>query len=324
MRAARTLSLLLLLLLAPAAPAARAQGDGPVVRLVPEVVAHHDRLTLADVAEIWASNASQGERLRAVALGYAPNVGMKRELTRDKVVLAVTAAFPEGGVYIEGPEVVVVRRAARTFDPAIVREAVERVALADMRARGATARLVRLDLPPAIEVPAGTPTARATMGNTRDLFSPFVVSVELLVDGRVVRRMGVTAQVEAFAPVVVAARDLRANSRLRPDDLRVEVRRLERRAALYLTDKDRLRGVGVGRAIAAGEPLTTDVVVAQLVVKPGDQVRIVGETRALSIAAAGVARASGRVGDRIQVKNLQSGLLLQAVVVDEGLVRVVF
>jgi flagella basal body P-ring formation protein FlgA len=38
----------------------------------------------------------------------------------------------------------------------------------------------------------------------------------------------------------------------------------------------------------------------------------------------GEARGSGRVGDRILVKNLQSGLMFQAVIVDEGIVSVKF
>jgi len=85
-----------------------------------------------------------------------------------------------------------------------------------------------------------------------------------------------------------------------------------------------LRGVAVRQAIAKGEPLMTDNLVAEMIVKPGDQVRIIGQSGSLYIEVKGEARSAGRVGDRIQVRNTQSGILLQATVEDEGLVRVHF
>jgi flagella basal body P-ring formation protein FlgA len=157
----------------------------------------------------------------------------------------------------------------------------------------------------------------------RDLFTPFTVSIEFWQTNRIVRRLSITAQVEAFAPVVVAARDLPANVRLRQPDLAIEIRRLERPIQLYVLDATRMRGTSVKRTVARGAPLTMDLLLAEYVIQPGDNVRIVTKGDRLQIMAVGEARAAGRIGDRIQVKNKQSGLLLQAVVVDEGLVNVV-
>src|SRR4029079_17237059 len=103
-----------------------------------------------------------------------------------------------------------------------------------------------------------------------------------------------------------------------------EVRRLERPMSFYVHDERQLRGVAAARAVPMREVLTSDTIVGAVVVKQGDAVRIVGQTRGVSIAAAGEARAQGRVGDRIAVKNLASGQLLQAVVTGDGAVRVSF
>jgi flagella basal body P-ring formation protein FlgA len=290
-----------------------------------ESVAHADRLTLGDIAEIQAADQVVAERLRALALGYAPYVGVVRELPRQRIAIAITAAgFPAGTVRIEAPPVALIRRAAQTVAPELVREAVERVTLTELRANGAVARLVRLDLPPAIEAPAGEIEVRASIGGVRDFFAPFSVAVELWQAGRVVHRFSTTAQVEAFAPVVVAARDLPANVRVRKEDLALEVRRLERPASLYLRDETRLRGTSVRRVVARGKAITTDLLVAEIVIRTGDAVRIMSQADRLQVVALGEARTAGRIGDRIQVKNKESGLLLQAVVVDEGLVSVRF
>lgn len=317
--------MLLLFFLSLAGTAHARAGCNAKVRVGAEVIAQGERLVLGDIGSIDGADAGCVERLRAVSLGYAPNVGAVRELTREKIQLSIAAAgFSIGDVALQSPAVVTVKRAAQRVAPETLREAVERVTLAELEARGATAQLVRLDLPTSIEVPSGTVQARASLGGVKDYSAPFAVSIELLVDGRVVRRLSATAQVEAQAAVLVAARDLTENTRLREQDVRLEMRRLERPIATYVREFERLRGVALTRTLASGEPVTTDAIYADIVIKPGDPVRIVGESGGLSLSVAGEARAAGRVGDRIQVKNLQSGVLLQAFVVDEGLVRVRF
>jgi flagella basal body P-ring formation protein FlgA len=296
-----------------------------LVRVAAESVAQGERLTLGDVASINSSDGATAERLRAVSLGYAPNVGAVRELTREKIQLSIAAAgFSADSVSLQAPRVAIVKRASQRIAPETLRAAIERVALAELQSPDVTAQLTRLDLPSSIELPSGVVEARAYMGKVKDYFAPFPVSIELLVDGRVMRRLTTTVQIEAQAMVLVAARNLDARLRLREGDVRLEMRRLERSASLYVRDPARLRGASLARALMSGEPLMTDAMFADIVIKAGDPLRIIGEAGSLSLNVAGEARASGRVGERIQVRNLQSGVLLQATVIDEGLVRVRF
>jgi hypothetical protein len=242
------------------------------VSVAAEVVARGERLTLGDVAEVKSGDQGAVARLRQVALGYAPGVGLVRELTRKQIALALAAAgFAESSVRLEAPAVISIRRASQAVDPALLREAVEHAALADLRARGATARLARLDLPPKVEVPAGEVEARAALGSVRDIYAPFTVFVDLWIEGRVVRRFGATAQVEAYAPILVAARPLAAKTRLREDGVKIEVRRLTKPLAAYLRDAQKLGGLAVRAAVAEGEAITQDLLVAEFVVKPGDR-----------------------------------------------------
>ncbi|MBS1809345.1 MAG: flagellar basal body P-ring formation protein FlgA [Acidobacteria bacterium] len=308
-----------------ARPQVVTSSNQPVVQVAAETTAQQDRLVLGDVAEVRASDAEIAARLRAVSLGYAPNVGSVRELPRERIALAITAAgFAEGTFQLSSPAVALVRRAAQTIDPALVREEIERVALTDLNASGATARLSHLDLPPLIEAPSGKIEIRATVSNARDVFLPFTVFVELWQEGRVVKRFNATAQVEAFASVFVAAREIAANTRLRPEHFKPEIKRLERPLNNYVTEAERLRGMAVRHDFARGDAITTEAISSEIIVRPGDQVRIIGQSGPLQIVVNGEARAAGRIGDRIQVKNLQSGTLLQAIVTDEGIVRVRF
>lgn len=336
-----TLSLvtLALLLLAPQALASPRAGERDervvaTVKVSSEALARGDRLALDDVAEVvchaGAGEAAEGEReacarLRGVSLGYAPRVGAVREIRREQFERALAAAgFTSRAVRLEVPDVARVRRASQEVPAEVLREAVERAALAELKGAGASARLVKIELPERLEVASGAVEVRASLNGVRDPFAPFFVSVEILVDGRTARRLSVAAQVEAFAPVVVAARDIAAGERLRPGDLTVETRRLERALSLYVKDAEAARGSSARRTLARGEALTRDALAAEIVVRPGDRLRVVGASGRLRVTVEGEARASGRVGDRITVKNVESGVMLQAVVVDEGTVRVGF
>lgn len=309
----------------PAKAQVATSGTQPVVQVLEENIAQQDRLVLGDVAEVRASEAETTARLRAIALGYAPGIGTVREIKREQIALALNAAgFTNGTVQLVSPAAILVRRAAQTIDPVLVREEIERVTLTDLNASGATARLSRLDLPTLIEAPSGQIEIRATLNSRHDLFSPFTVFVELRQEGHAVKRFNVTAQVEAFAPVLVAAREIAANTRLRPEHFKQEIKRLERPLSNYITDPERLRGMAARRDFSRSEAITTEAISSEIVVHPGDQVRIIGQSGPLQIVVSGEARAAGRIGDRIQVKNLQSGALLQAIVADEGLVRIRF
>lgn len=295
------------------------------VRVNAESTARSDSLTLGDIADVQTNESQLAIQLRAIALGYAPQVGAVRELTKRQIALAITAAgFSQEAIDMEAPAITLVRRQAQSVDPVLVRQVVERSLVATLHAAGATAGLTRLDLPANLEVPTGLVEVRASVAAARNLFSPFPVSIEFWVDGRLFRRLTATAQAQAFAPVLVAARDLGAKTRLREGDFKVAVKPLERNPALYFSEPTRLRGASLVHSLAGGEAITAEVLVADIVVKPGDPVRIIGQSGALSILVIGEARASGHVGDRIQVKNLQSGLLFQAVIVDEGVVSVRF
>jgi flagella basal body P-ring formation protein FlgA len=306
---------------------ATAQETRAVVRVAAETIARSDRLTLGDLAEVQAMNETFRERLRSVELGYAPNVGQVREIQRERILLSLAAAgIPAERISFDAPAVVRVRRLAQVIDQALAREAVERVALAELIAGGATARLVRLDLPPLIEAPSGSVEVRASTGAVRDLFAPFTVFIDVRVDGRLASRFAATALLEAHAPIVVAAKDVAAGNGASKEDFVIANRRLEKPLSAYLRDLNLARGMTLKRSVARDEALTTDALVADIIIRSGDTVRIVAQSsgNGWQIIVAGEARGAGRINERIPVRNKISGALVQARVIDEGLVQVEF
>ncbi len=296
-----------------------------IVRLNAESIAAHDTLTLADVAVIKANDLALRERLQSIQLGFAPNIGAVRELTRERISASLAASgLTNERVKLEGANIVRVRRASQRVEANLLRATIERAIAAQLGKRITRLKLKRLDAPANLEFPLGEVEMKATLGAIRSLSAPFTIFLELQVDNRVARRLSLTAEVEAYAAIAVAARDLPANGRFRNEDARIEERHLAAASEIYVQDLALLRGTSLHKSLAAGEAITVDLLQRDIVIRHGDAVRIEGVTTNFTVAVAGEARGAGRIGERISVKNVASGAMLQATIVDEGVVSVRF
>lgn len=294
------------------------------VRLSAETAIENDRIELGKIAEIKGDEKSV-EKLKKVSLGYAPNIGMLREIQRDKLILAIAAAgFSTNEILLESPPKIIVKRTAQNIGDKILREAVEKAVADELKAENVTFTISRLDLPSKIEIPSGDFVVKAFLGKSQNLFAPFSVALEIRVDEKIVRRLSAMIQIEAFAEILVANKNLISGKRLANDDVKTENRHLEKPLKNYLRNIESLRGLNLIKNLTEGDELTTDSTIAAAVIKTGDAVQIEAHSEKLKIIINGEARTNGKIGDRISVKNTQSGAILQAVVLDEKTVRVNF
>jgi len=295
-----------------------------IIRVNAETTVDGDIVRLVDIAQIDA-DTDKAARLKTISLGYAPGIGSVRELKIEQIRLAVSAAgFSESDVELETPARILIRRAGQIIDGDQFRMPIEKHLADKFAADKIEAKILKIELPENIQVPKGALEIRPNFAVVRNFFQTFALPVEIRVDGRVFRRFSANVEVEAFVDVLVAAKDLTVNQKLSETDVRIEKRRIIKPLTSYLRETARLRGVVLVKNIAGGTEITLDSFVSGVVVKAGDPVRVEAQSGRLKIMINGEARASGKIGDRIAVKNLQSGSILQAVVIDEGLVRILF
>lgn len=298
------------------------QAQTAAVDVRPETTLEAARINLGDIAVV-SGEGQTIERLGKISLGYGPNIGLVREIRREQIVLAVMAAgFTESQVKITSPAVIHVRRAGQAVSETLIREAIEAEFFTRLRSENVRARLARLSVPPNIQVPTGQIDVRVNSSSVRNIFMPFAVPVEVRVNGALVRTFAATCEIEAYADVFRAAKDLPAGASVTEGDLRRENTRIDRPISNYVRDLNALRGAALTRGVWNGSALTRDSLAAVAVIKPGDPIRIEAGAGKMKIIVNGEAKAAGRIGDRIAVRNSQSGTILQAFVVDKGLVRV--
>ncbi|MBV8071936.1 MAG: flagellar basal body P-ring formation protein FlgA [Acidobacteriaceae bacterium] len=122
---------------------------------------------------------------------------------------------------------------------------------------------------------------------------------------------------------VIATSDLTPNQAIRKDQIEAKsvAGPLTNRA--FLADPEKAVGAVPRRSIAAGTPITDDMIDRPLDVQRGDWVNVIVQNGAARLEAQGIAQQSGRCGDIISVKNPKSARAFRARVTKTGMVTVV-
>ncbi|MEQ1604158.1 MAG: flagellar basal body P-ring formation chaperone FlgA [Pyrinomonadaceae bacterium] len=293
-----------------------------LIKVAGESTVNGEIVELGMIARINADRL-RGDRLRGITLGYSPGIGSSRELLRPQIELAIKAAgFEDADFSLETPSKILVRRASQNIPSIQIRDAVEKAIQTRYNDSKVSTQILHVDVPADLAVPVGVVDIRASISGVRSLFEKFQVPVEIRIDGKIVRTFSATAEIAVYSEVLVAATDLAINKKLMLADVKLQKVRLEKPLTSYLRDPAVLRGVQMTKPLETGKPLAADSFAAAIVIKLGDTVRIEAYSGRIKIVATGEASANGRIGDRISVVNKQSKTVLQAIVVDEGVVRV--
>lgn len=132
----------------------------------------------------------------------------------------------------------------------------------------------------------------------------------------------VPVKVSDFRSVVVLSRPLSPGQTIDASAIRLEQRDIATLSYGYLDAPEKAIGQVLKRPLAQGATLTPDAVTPQKVVKRGNEVTIISRSGAIEVRAQGKALGDGGAGERIQVENLSSHRIVDAMVRDGGSVEV--
>ncbi|TXM91057.1 flagellar basal body P-ring formation protein FlgA [Methylobacterium sp. WL30] len=283
------------------------------MRLRGDVTARGDVLTLEDLVEGAPSSAAKRPLFRAPALGATGTIQARR-------ILEAVAALNLGAVETGGRLQVAVQRAARRVGAQEIEAALRR-ALETAYGVDAKSVSVRLD------------------GDGPMLLAPVdldgqVVALDLNYDPRS-RRVGglmtlgerqaslrVSGVVIEMRDVAIVNRTLNRGEPVTAADLTIERRPREGSPPNALASGATLVGEVAQRTLSQGAILRTGDTAPPELVARGEAVTIVYESPGISLAMRGQATDAGRLGATVNVVNIASKKVLQAIVIGPGRVSV--
>ena len=146
--------------------------------------------------------------------------------------------------------------------------------------------------------------------------------IEFSVDGKSIRKVPVRTYIKLYKDVLIAKDTIKEDHIISEADILKVRRNVDRMPSAYVTDEEDILGKIASRAINPNEVIQETTVSAVPVIKSGDRLMIVFETPNLRLTAPGISLQKGALGDRIQVRNLQSKILVYATVQDRNHVQV--
>ena len=129
---------------------------------------------------------------------------------------------------------------------------------------------------------------------------------------------------KSYKDVLVLSKPLRRNEIITAEAVTRETREVSSLQQGYLVDPAMIVNKQAARNLTIGTVLNASSYADLTLVKRGERVNIQLGKAGVSISSAGIALMNGAKGDRISVKNSSSQRVIQAVVIDAGLVSVNF
>jgi len=306
----------------PAAPAAggEVQGRSWAVVTRSAAVVRTDKVTLGDIADPYGDfPAPTWERIKDLQLFDAPDKGRQSVVNPDLIRAALVQVMGEAGanvVSIRGS--LSIQRGGFVLTGDDLRR--QLVAFLTPRTKGlgggaAEPGIRDLAVPETIFLPEDF--SRLEIEEPKNL-QPGKIHVRMravTADGRVLRAITATAFLDLWAAVPCAARPINTGETVTP-----EMIAHERKNVAYLRGEPaRIQaGARAKRPIGQGQPIYDDDLEALPVVVKGSTIQLLYEGSSVRLAVEAQALADGRYGDVIPVRNLQSGVQIQAKVVGES------
>lgn len=298
-----------------------------VLKLRSRATASGSQITFADIADLSKCNSDQRRRLEHLDLAELPLSSQPVLLSQHQIGFRLQlAGFDVHSFRLEGPSCVRVSRAdGDGLDAKIA--ATARRALEEKMA--VPKEDVSIQLAQNVSLPPLTADG-ADIHLEAEVRSPILppcrVAVEVGIYIRGARRSGVLVylDVKKLQPVPVAVRRIEVGEAFGVDNVRLERMTVEN--AQRVVASEGLMGKHARRVLAVGRPIEPEDVETDtsgaLVVHTSDLVSLIAKVGHLQVKTRGEAIQSGRVGQLIQVRNLDSKTTVTGRVVDHSTVEV--
>jgi len=281
-----------------------------------------DRVTLGALLVSDPAEAKLVEQLKATVLTAAPPPGQTKIITALEILrrLESVGVTSKGYVLVVPPEITIEREAqlvtATEISDRVSQEFLPRLSWKDIR-------LERIDLAESILLPKGNTEWHFNSQPGTDYAKPFYLNINFNVNGEVAKRVFVRTVLTVRERVAVAVSDLKPTQSIREEDIRWEQRQLLSTLQSPIRSSSFFQGRRLRTAIPSGRVLTENLFITIPLVKRGDSVLLVYENDSMRVTTQVKALAMGFRGQRIQVRNFESGKVLTAEVTDEGTARLV-
>ncbi len=302
-----------------------AAAEMTTIRFRDQVEIENDEVLLGQIASIESSDSQLVQQLKDIVIGKAPLPGKTRQYDQRYLKMRLKQHHNDlADVNLELPRVVRVLRSHVEISKHQIEKIVSDFIAQNIPPENKTVRINEINVSESVVLSKGRITYKVSSPDSRQLMGTCPIAVNFSVNGHLEKKVWTTATVEVWGPVVVTRKPLGRYKPITEDDIMLQTMDLTNLSANVLTDLEAVLGKRTKRAIGAQTPLRADSIELPPLVKRGDLVVIIAQSKGLKITTRGVVKKKGCLGDRIPVVNVDSKKVLYARVIDSNTVQVDF
>jgi flagella basal body P-ring formation protein FlgA len=280
------------------------------------------RIVLADIAVITPAG-SEANAIGQLPVAAAPAPGALKQLSTVSVITALRNRPEVADVDWQGSETITVQRQGNRLN----HEQLQQIIADFLKENSAKLpkteiRFTSIRLPEELIVPSGKLSWKVTPSNP-EIMGSSSFSIAFTVDGKPAGSCIVRGKLEALAEVATAEVTLRKGDLITKENIALKQQNIGSLDKPFLAVEP-LVGMQVARTINIGKAIEQKHIVSPPIIKEGDQVKIFARRGDLQISTSGIAKANGRLGETIRIKNVSSNKLIYCRVDGPGIVSVEF
>jgi flagella basal body P-ring formation protein FlgA len=319
------LSMLAVILLVSWSPLHADTNSGLTIDLLSEAAVDGSTFTLGQIARITVVDNGPYAELADLVIGESPEPGRVQWLHRQQIETCLKSHGVDQSAYTlnaSGP-----LKLMRNYEDLTATRVCAAVRAYVMEASPWDKNQIKirsLTYSQSHQLPTGNVDLRVSAPKHSDWMGAIPFNVDVYVDGRMEKRLTVSAHIEVWGDVVVSAKPIGRNQPITAADIKIEKVNLSRAPADAVLRSENVIGLRTKRAVAINTILCSDQVVMPPVIRKGDVIQIVAETAALKLTTQGVAKEDGGIGERIRIVNTNSSKVIYARIMDAHTVSVQF
>lgn len=306
--------------------AAASLASSPIQLTLKEMVAiDQDEVRLGDVASISGVPKAVSAPIETIRVAKSPLPGQTRFLSIDYICIRLKqAGLQTDAMEFSGPGDVKISRKAATLSQDTIVHAVETAIRRQMpwKREAVTIRNIRFN--DDIKLPTGTLTHRIIANRNEDYLGRTTLALHLFVDGELIKKTWVNADICVMMDVVNVVRPLGKQQRITRSDLSLVRADLSDLPSNTIRNIEDVIGNRTTQMIYPNTILKSGMFIPPALVKRGDIVKIIAHAGPMTITATGKVKQKGGRGEMVRVINTDSNRVITARVIGPGAVEVEF
>ncbi|MBI5185774.1 MAG: flagellar basal body P-ring formation protein FlgA [Nitrospinae bacterium] len=284
-----------------------------------------ERISLGDIAKISGED-KEVEKAMSIFVMNLPAGVLSKSINKEMIAgILKKNRFKTDEMEFTAPEEVKISRKTMKVEAASLEEMARAHLEKGLKEKGGDVIIKSLTLEGGdLSLPEGKLDVEFLPLNRSPLAGNLFLHANLMVDGRLTERIEVKAEVETSTEAPLASRNIKKGEILTEDDFHMGKVEARKENSLSPADAKDIIGKRASKSIQENQPILENMIDVPPLVNKKDRVKIVFESKFLTISAVGVAQESGPQGSYIKVMNLDSEKTIVAKVIGENLVKVEF